>query len=454
MQCHCYVCDLLAPCLKWGTGISSTDHCHATNKAEMWKIQRNNLKLGKSAQLPVSTNDISPSTARPQNNRVLPLGIQSSENSMLHIQAYRTNTALTQGSQAVGRTVVRACSSSRHSTLQKEDSMPNSILVRPSTTFSVPSGTNHGRCQRSGSTLARNRYQPHIISRQFLGVRNKAIQRDRRHGGGDSGPQFHRSCLIPRVVNNSGATVTVNHSGLGSSGLSNPIHPAEQYDRYHDATTGLSNVRDDNSWNNVWLTTNLSSYSQPSPALPSLNCVSGNTVTTQEFCQPLTQCNDSHNTYQSCVLSNEVPSHVACPDSSSNQHGNELQFRSQNENAGENIIHCGNPSQDTSQQQPHEGNQSRTGEKGDLLVLDASSTEPVIEDSHADVGSCIAINQPPIVKESDVQCAGSTNLGAVDDIENWLFDKDSVVGVGDSNFSFLDMSSPDLSSIETGMLLF
>ncbi|KAJ0967423.1 hypothetical protein J5N97_024340 [Dioscorea zingiberensis] len=30
--CHCYVCDLPAPCGYWGDGLSSTNHCHSTDK--------------------------------------------------------------------------------------------------------------------------------------------------------------------------------------------------------------------------------------------------------------------------------------------------------------------------------------------------------------------------------------------------------------------------------------
>ncbi|KAL3647683.1 hypothetical protein CASFOL_008651 [Castilleja foliolosa] len=45
-QCHCYVCDSLAPCSQWGTGVSSIDHCHATDKDEYWKTERKRLKKG------------------------------------------------------------------------------------------------------------------------------------------------------------------------------------------------------------------------------------------------------------------------------------------------------------------------------------------------------------------------------------------------------------------------
>ncbi|KAL4588007.1 hypothetical protein LXL04_000885 [Taraxacum kok-saghyz] len=45
-QCYCYVCDSLAPCVYWGNGSSPMDHCHATDKDELWKHQRKNAKNG------------------------------------------------------------------------------------------------------------------------------------------------------------------------------------------------------------------------------------------------------------------------------------------------------------------------------------------------------------------------------------------------------------------------
>ncbi|KAL1539623.1 hypothetical protein AAHA92_24082 [Salvia divinorum] len=43
-QCHCYVCDSPAPCLHWGTGASSTEHCHASDKEEYWRAERKHAK--------------------------------------------------------------------------------------------------------------------------------------------------------------------------------------------------------------------------------------------------------------------------------------------------------------------------------------------------------------------------------------------------------------------------
>ncbi|KAL7151676.1 hypothetical protein ABFS83_04G047200 [Erythranthe nasuta] len=43
-QCHCHVCDSLAPCSHWGNGISSIDHCHANDKDEYWRAERKRMR--------------------------------------------------------------------------------------------------------------------------------------------------------------------------------------------------------------------------------------------------------------------------------------------------------------------------------------------------------------------------------------------------------------------------
>ncbi|GKU86186.1 hypothetical protein SLEP1_g741 [Rubroshorea leprosula] len=52
--CHCFVCDTRAPCLYWGSGTSSADHCHATDKEERWNSLRKKMRLSKDARVPVS----------------------------------------------------------------------------------------------------------------------------------------------------------------------------------------------------------------------------------------------------------------------------------------------------------------------------------------------------------------------------------------------------------------
>ncbi|GLT41479.1 hypothetical protein SLA2020_155400 [Shorea laevis] len=52
--CHCFVCDTRAPCLSWGSGTSSTDHCHATDKEGRWNSLRKKIRVSKDAHVPVS----------------------------------------------------------------------------------------------------------------------------------------------------------------------------------------------------------------------------------------------------------------------------------------------------------------------------------------------------------------------------------------------------------------
>ncbi|KAF2292671.1 hypothetical protein GH714_026586 [Hevea brasiliensis] len=74
--CHCYVCDSIAPCAHWGTGVSIVDHCHATDKQEIWKSQRQSFRLGKNASVLVSKfPDARLPVAAPQFNQVAPLDI-------------------------------------------------------------------------------------------------------------------------------------------------------------------------------------------------------------------------------------------------------------------------------------------------------------------------------------------------------------------------------------------
>lgn len=57
--CHCFVCDTRAPCLLWGSGISKIDHCHATDKEEIWGNLRKKFRHLKNSPNPVSTNVVS-----------------------------------------------------------------------------------------------------------------------------------------------------------------------------------------------------------------------------------------------------------------------------------------------------------------------------------------------------------------------------------------------------------
>ncbi|XP_076958636.1 uncharacterized protein LOC143634434 [Bidens hawaiensis] len=53
-QCYCYVCDSLAPCIYWGNGSGTIDHCLATDKINFWVLERKNSKnVGKDVNVPL-----------------------------------------------------------------------------------------------------------------------------------------------------------------------------------------------------------------------------------------------------------------------------------------------------------------------------------------------------------------------------------------------------------------
>ncbi|XP_075490042.1 uncharacterized protein LOC142528769 [Primulina tabacum] len=87
-QCHCYVCDSLAPCAHWGTGISSSDHCHASDKEDYWKTERKRAKKGNQPvpALP-GTIDTFFSTEHRQTTQV-PALLPPFPNSLLQNQAF------------------------------------------------------------------------------------------------------------------------------------------------------------------------------------------------------------------------------------------------------------------------------------------------------------------------------------------------------------------------------
>ncbi|KAK1683568.1 hypothetical protein QYE76_044416 [Lolium multiflorum] len=43
-MCYCFVCDAPAPCTYWGKGLSTHDHCHATDKEIRWTTLRQAFK--------------------------------------------------------------------------------------------------------------------------------------------------------------------------------------------------------------------------------------------------------------------------------------------------------------------------------------------------------------------------------------------------------------------------
>ncbi|XP_061368603.1 uncharacterized protein LOC133311561 [Gastrolobium bilobum] len=445
-QCHCYVCDSLAPCLMWGTGILSSDHCHANDKTDLWNIQRKSFKPGQSLALLATNYDASLGAIHAQCTEITPVDIiHLSPNSVLQNQASRSTATRTCSSlnsipqkQPSMPTITCSVPPLLNSSLQNQVSRPINIRVgSAATNLTIPNGANHGGFHKPGPTWVRNRYRSHSVPRQLLGVRGHAIQRERGSGASVLGPDFLRPHIMSKGVGSARNTQTVNHSSDGSSGCSNHVNATQQCDKYH-TTTGFSNHRNRNGPDDVFHSVNSSFYSHPrsDPASPSCVDQHAGASETKAYSQPLSQSNYSQDLYQTCIQGNDAPSsYVACLNT--NQHGNEQQIRSQNENASGNITECGIASGDTCQTKPHEEGPSENA--GKFSAFDSSwtenisqSIEPLIECSP--LQSSGSINQPPIIKEPGTQFAGSIepliecshSPGSLVDIENWLLDEDSL----------------------------
>ncbi|KAL6968130.1 hypothetical protein U1Q18_033933 [Sarracenia purpurea var. burkii] len=211
-QCHCYVCDSLAPCIHWGNATSSIGHCHATDKDELWKLERDNLKQGNKPPLPLpKVPDTSISMGPQQTIQTPPL-------------ASLQPNYLTQD-QVSRPTAIRACSTSAN--------------------FGVPNLTNQGRSQQY--ILHRNRLHSHLVSQQLLSTHSNTIRRDRRHNSvSNLGPQFINSHALFKREGSVGVALTTNRLGYSSSNKNN----LTQYSR-NFSSVEASNDTDHIRWQNL-----------------------------------------------------------------------------------------------------------------------------------------------------------------------------------------------------------
>ncbi|KAG6785444.1 hypothetical protein POTOM_011175 [Populus tomentosa] len=263
MQCHCYVCDSLAPCVHWGTGVSTIDHCHATDKQEMWKNQRKICRTGKDVPVPVSKlHDITVPMALPLLNHVASLDIvphnQSlTHNPMLQNQVSRIHT-------------IRSCSSS---------TFPNII--------------RRHRRRQPGCVLGGNKLLSRPVSQQALGVRTD-VQRDRHPNAlgqqfVSSSTMYKRPGLVAHALGTNNPThLSLNMNYAPASGYARNVAPLaaskESPSRMH---YGLPNA-------------NFESHTYQSSPQPNMGSVIVNTVPSRSEVgsQPTLQSNDGQSLYQ------------------------------------------------------------------------------------------------------------------------------------------------------------
>ncbi|KHN09395.1 uncharacterized protein LOC114406971 [Glycine soja] len=449
-QCYCYVCDSVAPCPKWVTGLLGMDHCHATDESETWRTRRKIFKLGKTAPLPSSTNysTLSDVTNAQQNN-ILPFRVMSPY-SMLPNQTSMSTATHTCSpvnsipqNQSSSPITMRTCSSI-HSSFQNQVSWPNNV---PSiaTNFTIPSGTNRGRYPESGSTLARNRYQSQSIPQHSLG--NRAIQRVRQHGVSTLVPQFHSHTLFNGLGSvGVGSTMPMNHSTHDASGgFSNHVNLAQQFAGYH-AATGFSNDNRTSYGQNAYVPQNLW---YPNPCSQPNNLSSVSNYATAHETQVSYQSNGSQNFY--AVQGNNAPS------------SNNVAGLSRNENVCGNVTQSGTTRQYSCQQKPHDVSLIESALKADRIEHSKQSIP--YQQSSGSTNTCLGSvddikrwlfgDENSFLVGADDALASSSapsGLGSVDDIKRWLFSDENTVPVGadDALASELNTPSPDLSTFDGG----
>lgn len=186
-QCHCYVCDSLAPCLQWGTGISFSDHCHATGKEKFWNQQRDSLKKRRQTDLPVpkvpftsiQTNPIQKNQSRastPWTNYHIPEAQVPMSEPISSIQ-YRTSQTQVPRPAPISQL--------QYGTSRAQTQRLASIHPCTTPTLKTPSI----RGQRSGSLLPIHNSQPALTSLQIHSIGNNVLARNRRHTVGSLGPR-------------------------------------------------------------------------------------------------------------------------------------------------------------------------------------------------------------------------------------------------------------------------
>ncbi|KAL6978754.1 hypothetical protein U1Q18_020420 [Sarracenia purpurea var. burkii] len=429
-QCHCYVCDSLAPCVDWGNGTYSNDHCHATDKDELWKLQRRNFKQGDKAPLPVSKlPDNSPSMRPPQTNQFPALVLQQ-PNSLAQNQILRPTT-------------IRACSTS--------------------TNFGVPNIPNHVRSQQPVHVLSRNKFHPQLVSQHLLSARNNIVQRDRRHDFGKFGSQVINSRTIFKRAGSVGAALATNRSGYGSFNNNfatqysrNPSHVVTSNDKNSTGWQGISSrsMSHSSAYRTPSQQDTGSSFGNSLPCQPrvSFHLNTGNVfvnsvpsqpqVSSQpnlgsSFVNPVPSLQASFHPNMGCNFENSVPSQpqVSLEPNMGSSFLNSEPLQNQ---VYSHPIPAANNRQDGTQL----GNETQSALDPSFSDFNPSwGADPGQNNqqsfaTNSQIESEGPTYHPPLVPEFDPQIPLNTIPGALDfEIHNWMLENQSVLGA-------LDVSEP------------
>lgn len=286
--CHCFVCDTRAPCRYWGLGISLTDHCHATNKEDIWKTLRKNFRLGKNGPIPVAKPLVaSHSTAVPQTNQAPRRDI------------IRLTTQNQQINQVLRPGIIRLTTQNQVSRQTPNRVAGNSIsqnhVSRPSIIRACSSSSRLGMAYNPGvgsrHVLNKSTAQP-SGSQQLLGVHNSVIRRDRGIKISNLGSQFVSSSAMSKTLDTAVAS-TMNRTAYTPSENITSAY-ASQFQQ-NPASVTSSNESNPNpiGWPKFCSDTNLGTYAHQSSLQPCMDSVFPNSAPSQSsaYSQPVPQSN-------------------------------------------------------------------------------------------------------------------------------------------------------------------
>nr|KJB42396.1 hypothetical protein B456_007G150500 [Gossypium raimondii] len=254
--CHCFVCDTRAPCCYWGSGISTIDHCHATDKEEMWKTLRKTFRHGRTFPISLAKAPVtSYSTATPRVN-----------------QASRCdNMQFTQQNQVSRLTPTRAAGNCMS---QSNNQRPSIIRACSSSTrYGIPYNPNVGSQRVLNRTM-----QSRSVSQHLLGVHNTIIRRDRGIRISNLASQFVPSNTMSKRMEaastmNRTAYVPVENitSAIASQHQQNPASLTIPYERNSNPI----------GWPNFCPGSNLGTYTHQGSSQPSVDGVITNSAPSQ-----------------------------------------------------------------------------------------------------------------------------------------------------------------------------
>ncbi|GMJ01302.1 hypothetical protein HRI_003799400 [Hibiscus trionum] len=280
--CHCFVCDMQAPCCYWGSGISNTDHCHATDKEEIWKTLRTNFRLGRNVSAPPVTSH---SAVVPQQAPRRDLIRLTTQNHVSRPTPTVTShsAVVPQHNQVPRRDIIRLTTQnhvSRPTPVQVSGNyMPQNHASRPSLIRACSSSTRHGIPYNPGGrhVLNKSTIQPRSVPHEVLGVHNTVIRRDRGIKIRNFGSQYVPSSTMSKRVD-AEVTSTLNCTPYAPSENITSAH-ASQF-RQNPASVTTSNERNRNpiDWQKNCSDPSLGRYTHQISSQPSMDCVFTNSA--------------------------------------------------------------------------------------------------------------------------------------------------------------------------------